>query len=72
MRYPYRATFKIKLAVIRTRFVPFLVSSDSLYLLYSTQRRNAHVAEHFLKVKKTGKVKHTYNKDKTRLIDLKR
>ncbi len=39
-------------------------------LSYSTQRWNACVAGNFFKIKKTGKMKHAYNKDKTCLIIL--
>ncbi len=41
-------------------------------LSYSTQRWNAYVAGNLLKIKKTGKMKHAYNKDKTNSIILKR
>ncbi len=48
-------------------------------LSYSTQRWNAYVAGNLLNIfylniinEKTGKMKHAYNKDKTRSINLKR
>ncbi len=42
-----------------------------LVLSYSTQRWNAYVVGNLLKIKKTGKMKLAYNKDKTRSIGLK-
>ncbi len=41
-------------------------------LSYSTHIWNAYVAGNLLKIKKTLKMKHAYNKAKTRLIILKR
>ncbi len=41
-------------------------------LSYSTRRWNAFVAKNLVKIKKTGKIKHAYNKDKTHSIILKR
>ncbi len=40
-------------------------------LSYSTQRLDAYFAENLLKIKKTGKMKHVYNKAKTRSFSLK-
>ncbi len=41
-------------------------------LSYSTHIWIAYVAGNLLKIKKTKKMKHAYNKDKARLIILKR
>ncbi len=41
-------------------------------LPYSTQTWNAYFIERLLKIKKTGKIKHAFNKDKTRSIIFKR
>ncbi len=40
-------------------------------LSYSTHKWNAYVAGNLLKIKKTRKMKHAYNRDKTRLIIVK-
>ncbi len=41
-------------------------------LSYSKHIWNAYVAENLLKIKKTLKMRHAYNNDKTHLIILKR
>ncbi len=41
-------------------------------LSYSTHIWNAYVEGNLLKIKKTGKMMHVYNQDKTHLIILKR
>ncbi len=51
---------------------PILFEGICFVLLYSTPILNAYVAGHLLKIKKTRKTKHVYNKDTTLLMILKR
>ncbi len=54
-------------------YMSYHILLEGIYfvLTYSTHIWNAHVAGNLLKIK-TRKMKHAYNKDETRLINLKR
>ncbi len=47
---------------------PIISCLKGSVLSYSTHIWNAYVAGNLLKIKKTRKMKHAYNNDKTRLI----